>query len=93
MFHVIYLLAFVILAFLAIGNLIRSLVQFSIEAQRPPAAPANRLTIHPELLDDQGRVTEEPLLVIKSFGVEDDRRRLDAIYNDRSTNLLDSEEA
>jgi hypothetical protein len=81
MFHILYLVAFGILAFLAIGNLIRSLLHFSVEAQRPTSTMISRVA-HPELLDDNGRLSEEPLLVMKSIGLEDARSRLDALYND-----------
>jgi hypothetical protein len=35
---------------------------------------------HPEFLDDQGNLIEEPLLVMKSMTVEDAREQLDALY-------------
>jgi hypothetical protein len=35
---------------------------------------------HPEMLDENGRVINEPLLVMRSMTVEDARERLDAIY-------------
>jgi hypothetical protein len=87
MLQVLYILAFVIIAFLAVGNLIRSILTLGAEATRP-VNPRSRLTqraatlraSHPELLDDNGRVIEEPLLVMKSMTVEDARERLDAIY-------------
>jgi Protein of unknown function (DUF2973) len=91
MLQIIYLIAFTILAFLAIGNLIRSLIGFSMDGGQPRALANqnyrgyhNRLGAipHPELLDDLGNVTSEPLLVMKSISVEDARARLDALYND-----------
>jgi hypothetical protein len=91
MLQVIYLIAFTILAVLAIGNLIRSLVGFSLDAQRwepprsngfNPAGYTAGTVPHPELLDDMGNVTTEPLLIVKSISVEDARAQLDAIYND-----------
>lgn len=36
--------------------------------------------LHPELLDERGRVIEEPLLVMRSVSVEDARQQLDALY-------------
>jgi Protein of unknown function (DUF2973) len=93
MLQIIYLIAFTILAFLAIGNLIRSLIGFSMDASkqggitnpnfrgytyRTGAIP------HPELLDDMGNVTNEPLLIMKSISVEDARARLDALYHNDS---------
>jgi Protein of unknown function (DUF2973) len=90
MLQIIYLIAFTILAFLAIGNLIRSLIGFSMDASQPRtmANPNDRnygfpngVVPHPELLDDLGNVTNEPLLIMKSISVEDARTRLDALYH------------
>jgi hypothetical protein len=93
MLQIIYLIAFTILAVLAIGNLIRSLVSFSLDAQRwePPRGNNNGWNPpgyrpgsvpHPELLDEMGNVTNEPLLIMKSISVEDARAQLDALYHD-----------
>jgi Protein of unknown function (DUF2973) len=87
MLQILYMLAFVIVACLAVGNLIRSILTLGAEATRP-IQPRSRLSeraanlraSHPELLDANGRVIEEPLLVMKSMTVEDARERLDAIY-------------
>lgn len=95
MLHIIYIFAFTIIAVLAITNLIRSLVTLSTDTQRmypangnlSPSAPIARRnsfstkTIHPELLDEQGKVIEEPLLIMRSVSVEDARQQLDALYN------------
>jgi hypothetical protein len=107
MLHIIYILAFTIIAFLAISNLIRSLITLSIDTQR--VYPANtqvsqRLDsqpetgkifshkkIHPELLDEQGKLINEPLLIMRSVSVEDAREQLDSIYNS-SPNKSDLEE-
>jgi hypothetical protein len=95
MLQILYLIAFTILAFLAIGNLIRSLVGFSIDAQRPGGLgerDPNRNYYnagnvpHPELLDSMGNITDEPLLVVKSIGVEAARARLDALYHNSPSN-------
>ncbi|KGF73623.1 hypothetical protein DO97_16770 [Neosynechococcus sphagnicola sy1] len=96
MLQLLYILAFTILAFLAVGNLIRSLLTLGIEAQRtyspvgwgtsgqPDASftphPQSRSSPHPELLDAAGNVINEPLLVMRSMTVEDARERLDALY-------------
>jgi hypothetical protein len=80
MFQTIYLIAFTILAVVAISNLIRNLIQFNTAAQRPFVSPNSGRTVHPELLDDNGRITNEPLLVMKSIDVDDARTRLDALY-------------
>jgi hypothetical protein len=80
--HLLYILAFTALAFLAVGNLIRNLMTLGVESQRqyPPTVKQNRPTPHPELLDEQGRMIDEPLLVMRSMSVEDAREQLDAIY-------------
>jgi len=88
MLHLIYILAFTILAFLAIANLIRNLLTLGIESQRHYApssmgasSAARRPVPHPEFLDDSGNVIAEPLLVMRSMTVEDAREHLDALYN------------
>lgn len=86
MLHLIYILAFTAIAFLAVANLFRSLLTLGIESQRsyrptgykpyyPPSAA------HPEMLDETGHVINEPLLVMRSVTVEDAREQLDALYN------------
>ena len=96
MLHLLYIIAFTLIALLAITNLIRSLVTLSADTQKfyPPnnrAANSNydsaprikkrhEQTLHPELLDEQGKVIEEPLLVMRSVSVEDARQQLDALY-------------
>lgn len=93
MLHLIYIIAFTILAFLAVGNLIRNLMTLGIESQRSyrnqgrfnphsPSSPQNRLRSvpHPELLDEKGNVVNEPFLVMRSMTVEDAREHLDALY-------------
>lgn len=94
MLHLIYILAFTVLAVLAVVNLVRNLMTLGIESQRSygsssvshPSNPASRYTgagqsIHPELLDESGNVVSEPFLVMRSITVEDARERLDALYN------------
>lgn len=85
MLHLLYILAFTVLAFLAVGNLIRSLMALGIEAQRgyhgPARAAARRRPVsHPELLDDDGNLIEEPFLVMRSISVDDARAQLDQLY-------------
>lgn len=91
MLQIVYLIAFTILAFLAIGNLIRSLIGFSTDASQPRGIANSNFqgysyrtgTVpHPELLDEMGNVTSEPLLIMKSISIEDARARLDALYHD-----------
>jgi Protein of unknown function (DUF2973) len=97
MLHIVYILAFTIIAFLAIGNLVRSLISLSSDTQRlyPPSSNSypvdrsasgransyNRQISHPELLDETGKLIDEPLLVMRSVSVEDARQQLDSIYN------------
>jgi hypothetical protein len=85
MLQFVYILAFAIVAFLAVSNLIRNLFTLGLESTRPYNTPNSAFgrrpqPPHPELLDDQGRMTQEPLLVMKSMSVDDARERLDAIY-------------
>jgi Protein of unknown function (DUF2973) len=89
--HIIYTLAFTTIAILAIGNLIRSILTLGVESQRPvsPRGSGNSFNDgsgrrpspqHPEMLDENGRVINEPLLVMRSMSMDDARERLDAIY-------------
>lgn len=84
--HFLYIIAFTILAVLAIANLIRNMIslgtdtQRSARHQRSPFASQYAPPPHPEFLDNQGRVIHEPLLVMRSMTVDDAREQLDAIY-------------
>lgn len=80
--HFLYVIAFAILAFLAITNLIRNLISLGIDSQRAYSAkPSSRQAPpHPEFLDSTGKVINEPLLVMRSMTVEDAREHLDALY-------------
>lgn len=85
MLHLLYIFAFTILAVLAIVNLVRNLISLGIETRRignpsvsTPKQP--RRVPHPELLDNQGNVLDEPLLVMRSISIKDAREQLDAIY-------------
>ncbi|MEG4571384.1 DUF2973 domain-containing protein [Microcoleus sp. N3A4] len=89
MLHLLYILAFTVLAFLAVGNLIRSLVTVGMESQRPQqfrannryaSYPRSQPVPHPELLDEYGNIVNEPLLVMRSLTVQDAREQLDALY-------------
>jgi hypothetical protein len=97
MLHLIYILAFTVLAFLAVGNLIRNLMVLGADSQRtygykgqfsPNSSNSHvtpgahiRSVSHPELLDTEGNVVNEPYLVMRSMTVEDARDRLDALFN------------
>ncbi|MBE9205182.1 DUF2973 domain-containing protein [Nostoc sp. LEGE 06077] len=91
MLHLLYILAFTILACIAVANLIRNLVMFSFDRERNYPArssamgnqgylSARKSVPHPELLDSAGNIIKEPLLVMRSINVEDARQQLDAIY-------------
>lgn len=89
MLQLVYLIAFTVIAFLAIRNLLLSLLSVSMESQnfyspagRSPAAARSSYNSvpHPELLDDKGNPINEPLLVMRSMTVEDAREKLDALY-------------
>lgn len=104
MLHIIYILAFTIIAFLAISNLVRSLITLSTESARvsPNHQPNQnknnsvnrryRHQVHPELLDQQGKVIDEPLLVMRSVSVEDARQKLDALYESSPNKSNDTQE-
>ncbi len=108
MLHLLYILAFTVVATLAISNLIRSLISFSTDSQRsyPNNRQANSVgnrrnigrttvpqNIHPELLDEQGKVINEPLLVMKSVSVDDARQQLDALYDSSPNKNHDNQES
>ena len=86
MLHLLYIFAFTILAVLAIVNLVRNLISLGFETRRgngkmaesTPGQP--RRVPHPELLDNDGNVLDEPLLVMRSISIKDAREQLDAIY-------------
>jgi hypothetical protein len=100
MLHLIYILAFTVIALLAVSNLIRSLVTLSVETQKfyPPKyntsnqGSSSRQKIHPELLDDQGKMIEEPLLMMRSVSVDDARSRLNALYDASPSKTTEPEE-
>jgi len=88
--HLLYIIAFTTLAFLAVGNLIRNLMTLGIESQRgyrgnmgdssSSSASRFRSVPHPELLDSTGNMINEPLLVMRSMSMDDAREQLDALY-------------
>lgn len=101
MLHIVYILAFTVIAFIAISNLIRSLITVSTSDRRygargnfpnqtggyrPISVP------HPELLDESGNPVKEPLLVMRSVSVEDARQKLDAIYNASPSQSTETDE-
>jgi len=97
MLHLLYIIAFTVIAFFAVSNLIRSLITLGTETQRTSnnwnsrrnrnsfnrnRYPSTPTPSHPELLDEQGKPVNEPLLVMRSVNVDDAREKLDALYND-----------
>lgn len=94
MLQLIYILAFTILALIAVSNLIRNLLMFSGDRDRSYAATRSQMpqrpfpylssssqsVPHPELLDTAGNIIKDPLLVMRSISVEDARQQLDALY-------------
>jgi hypothetical protein len=89
--HFIYIIAFTVLAVLAIANLFRNLMTLGIESQRSyspanaygrsPYGDSKQTVPHPELLDEFGNIVNEPLLIMRSITVEDAREQLDALYD------------
>lgn len=103
MLHIAYILAFTVIASLAISNLVRSLITLSTESSRvyPNHNPIqgrmygdrrSSRKVHPELLDENGRVINEPLLVMRSLSVEDAREQLDALYDSSPNTKKDAPE-
>ena len=95
MLQLLYILAFTILALIAVSNLVRNLVMFSVDrersyamtrspmsnqALRPYFSSSSQSVPHPELLDTEGNLIKDPLLVMRSINVEDAREQLDALY-------------
>jgi hypothetical protein len=81
--HLLYIVAFTIVALLAMSNLIRSLFTLGLASQRPYGKPQKHPSLsHPELLDEAGNLIDEPLLVMRSFTMEDARAQLDALYRE-----------
>ena len=86
MLHLLYIIAFTILAFIAVGNMIRNLIVLSVDRERPTGRGNSYFSYspqsvpHPELLDTTGNLIRDPLLVMRSVNVEDAREHLDALY-------------
>ncbi len=78
---ILFIIAFVIIATLAVITQIRNLMSLGLSQARPKPR-RSRPVPHPELVDDQGNLTEEPLLVIRSTTVDEARNRLNQLYYD-----------
>ena len=81
MWQFLYIIAFAILATLTISNLFRNMLTLGAESRKPPRPARPQPSSHPELLDKQGQVINEPLLVMRSMSVDDAREHLDSLYN------------
>ncbi len=97
MLHLLYLLAFTVLASVAIANLIKNLMVLGTESQRgyraqPPTNQQPKPT-HPELFDDSGDVIREAYLVMRSMSVDDARDRLNDLYDASPSATIDAEDA
>ena len=100
MLHLVYILVFTAIALLAVSNLIRSLITLSAETQKfyspnyrgSSGQSRRKQQVHPELLDEQGHVIEEPLLVMRSVSVDDARSRLDALYDASPSKTVEPED-
>ena len=106
MLQLLYILAFTILALIAVSNLIRNLLMFSFEQNRTFSSQGRsqqgnhakypyvsyQSVPHPELLDTAGNLIKDPLLVMRSINVEDARAQLDALYEASPNNNAQSKE-
>ena len=87
MFHALYIAAFLILTAIAVSNLVRNMMLLGSDARRQSrptgtAGPdSQRSPAHPEMLDEAGKVTKEPLLVMRSISLQDARQQLEALYD------------
>ncbi|MEM1684713.1 MAG: DUF2973 domain-containing protein [Thermostichales cyanobacterium BF4_bins_65] len=78
MLQLLYCIAFGAVTFLALRNLINNLLTLGkAEQQRRRRRPP-----HPELIDEDGNLTSEPLLVIRSTNLEEARSRLDQLFQE-----------
>lgn len=89
MFHALYILAFAALTVLAVSNLIRNMMLLGRTAQGTRRGEmgsdrAKSTASHPEMLDETGRITQEPLLVMRSISLQDARQQLEALYDPSS---------
>ncbi len=100
MWHIVYIIAFTGLAVLAISNLIKNLVILGSSARNPRSSnsygggssSSTRPVPHPELLDQDGQVIREPLLVMRSISMQDAREQLDALYDGNAFSAEDADE-
>ena len=87
MFHALYIAAFLILTVIAVSNLVRNMMLLGSDTRRSSrptgaAGSTNQGSVaHPEMLDEAGRVTKEPLLVMRSISLQDARQQLENLYD------------
>jgi Protein of unknown function (DUF2973) len=95
MLHLLYVIAFTVLAVIAVSNMLRNLVTLGTQVRQPMQSQRNsqRPVPHPELLDDSGAVINEPLLVMRSISIKDARDQLDALYEASSSSSEDTKES
>jgi hypothetical protein len=103
MWHILYIIAFAVLAALAITNLVRNLILLGSSARQGSNGPSfgagqrsqneSRPVPHPELLDQDGNVIREPLLVMRSISVKDAREQLDELYGGGSQGADEQDDA
>ncbi len=86
--EILYIIAFLVVAFFVIRNLLRDVMTIGAE-QRQPKRRQQRRPPHPELMDEDGNVTDEPLLVIRSTNLEEARNRLDELFYESPDEKLD----
>jgi hypothetical protein len=91
MLHLLYIIAFTVLAVIAVSNMIRNLVKLGTQVRQP--VQRQRPVPHPELLDNSGAVINEPLLVMRSISIKDARDQLDALYEASSSSSDDTQES
>ena len=100
MLHLLYVIAFTILAVIAVSNMLSNLIKLGTQVRQHPGSQRydqsrdgssrdgntpKRPVPHPELLDGSGDVINEPLLVMRSISVKDARDQLDALYESSSS--------
>lgn len=93
MLQILYIVAFTALSLFAVSNLIRSMISLAQDDVRNQryASRTRRISsraTHPELIDENGNVTDEPLMVMRSISFDDARLRLDALYEASPSNEI-----
>lgn len=104
MLHVLYLIAFAVIASFAIANLFRNMMMLGRDVRQgygnakdamgsSGTSSSSTKSTHPELLDESGKVVREPYLVMKSISVDDAREKLDALYKASPGGSSDDDDA